>query len=249
METINENREVGRKEERKEVREENRNGFRNSKMNMQISPFHHFTISPFRFLIASLLIIFSLTSFSQTNYTTLQDAFSRSYAFESRGNFTDAITAMKGVYQEDSYEINVRLGWVTYLAGQFTESSAYYQKAIKLKPYAIEAKIGFANPASALGNWDQVITQYENVLAIDPQNTTVNYRLGSIYYGRKDYAKAEKYLEKVVNLFPFDFDSMVLYAWTNYRLGKLREAQVLFNKALLIRPSDTSAKEGLGLIK
>ncbi len=190
-----------------------------------------------------------MPAFAQTDYATQQAAFSKSYEYESRGNFTDAVTTMKSIYQEDSYEINLRLGWVTYLLGQFTESSAYYQKAIKLKPYAIEAKIGFANPASALGNWDQVVTQYNEVLAIDPQNTTVNYRMGSILYGRKDYAKAEKYLEKVVNLYPFDYDSMVLYAWTEYRLGKLREAQVLFNKALLMRPRDASATEGLGLIK
>ena len=202
-----------------------------------------------RYFAISLFLFCSFTLFSQTNYTALQEAFSRSQECEGRGNFTDAISSMKSIYQEDSYEINVRLGWVTYLAGQFTESSAYYQKAIKLKPYAIEARIGFANPASALGNWDQVISEYNQVLSIDPQNTTVNYRMGSIYYGRKDYAKAEKYLEKVVNLYPFDFDSMVLYAWTNYRLGKLREAQVLFNKALLMRPNDASAKEGLGRIK
>ena len=208
---------------------------------LKFSPFHHFTIS--------LFLIFSMPAFAQTDYATQQAAFSKSYEYESRGNFTDAVTTMKSIYQEDSYEINLRLGWVTYLAGLFTESSAYYQKAIKLKPYAIEAKIGFANPASALGNWDQIITQYNEVLAIDPQNTTVNYRMGSILYGRKDYAKAEKYLEKVVNLYPFDYDSMVLYAWTEYRLGKLREAQVLFNKALLMRPKDASATEGLGLIK
>lgn len=205
--------------------------------------------SQFRHLAILLFLLTAFTTFGQTNYVLQQEAFSKSYAFESRGNFTDAITTLKGIYQEDSYEINVRLGWVSYLAGQFTESSAYYQKAIKLKPYAIEARIGFANPASALGNWDQVIAQYNEVLTIDLQNTTANYRMGSIYYGRKDYAKAEKYLEKVINLYPFDYDSMVLYAWTNYRLGKLREAQVLFNKALLIRPNDTSAKEGLGLIK
>ncbi len=209
----------------------------------------NFVLSPFRFFAISLFILFATNLYSQNNYTVLQEAFSKSYAYESRGNFSDAITAMKNVYQEDSYEVNLRLGWVTYLAGQFTESSAYYQKAIALKPYAIEAKIGFANPASALGNWDQVIAQYNEILTTDPQNTLINYRMGSILYGRKDYAKAEKYLEKVINLFPFDYDSMILYAWANFRLGKLREAQVLFNKALLIRPRDASALEGLGLIK
>lgn len=203
----------------------------------------------FRYQVIILFLLFSVSLFSQTNFTAWQEAFSKSQAYESRGNFTDAISEMKRIYQEDSYEINLRLGWVTYLAGQFTESSAYYQKAINLKPYAIEAKFGHVNPASALGNWDQVIGQYNDILAIDPQNTLANYRLGAIYYGRKDYLKAEKYLEKVVNLYPFDYDSMVLYAWTNLKLGKLREAQVLFNKTLLNRPKDPSALEGLSLIK
>jgi tetratricopeptide (TPR) repeat protein len=199
--------------------------------------------------ILLFLMLFVTGLFGQNTPAVLQDTFSKSYAYEARGNFMDAVTTMKSVYKEDSYEINLRLGWVTYLAGQFTESAAYYQKAISLKPYAIEARIGFANPASALGNWDQVMDQYNEVLKIDPQNTLVNYRVGSILYGRKDFAKAEKYFEKVINLYPFDYDSMILFAWTEYKLGKLREAQVLFNKVLLIRPANASALEGLGLIK
>jgi tetratricopeptide (TPR) repeat protein len=202
-----------------------------------------------RYLTVFLLFFSSLTLFSQINYTTLQESFSRSQEYEKRGNFADAIATMKKIYQEDSYEINLRLGWVTYLNGLFTESSAYYQKAINLKPYALEPKFGFVFPASALGSWDQVISQYNDILAIDPQNTLANYRMGSIYYGRKDYAKSEKYLEKVINLYPFDYDSMILYAWTNFKLGKLREAQVMFNKVLLNKPKDISATEGLSLIK
>ncbi|HEX7556075.1 MAG TPA: tetratricopeptide repeat protein [Leptolinea sp.] len=210
------------------------------RLKISLFPFRCFALSVF--LIAS----FSLTA---QNYAALQETFAKSQAYEARGNFTDAISTMKTIYQQDSYEINLRLGWVTYLAGLFTESSAYYQEAIKLKPYSIEAKFGFVYPASAVGNWDQVITQYNDILTIDPQNTLANYRMGSIYYGRKDFVKAEKYLEKVVNLYPFDYDSLVLYAWTNLKLGKTREAQVLFNKVLLNRPKDTSALEGLSLIK
>ena len=202
-----------------------------------------------KYFTVLLFLFCSFSLFSQTNYATLQDAFATSQAYENRGNFADAIAAMKKVYQEDSYEINLRLGWVHYLNGLFTESAAYYQKAIKLKPYAIEPKLGYVYPSSALGNWDQVVGQYNDILVIDPQNTTANYRMGSIHYGRKDYAKAEKHLEKVINLYPFDYDSMLLYAWTNFKLGKLREAQVLFNKVLLNKPRDVSAMEGLSLIK
>ena len=53
----------------------------------------------------------------------------------------------------------------------------------------------------------------------------------------------------MINLYPFDYDSLLLYARTNYQLGKLREAQVMFNKVLLNKPKDVSALEGLSLIK
>jgi tetratricopeptide (TPR) repeat protein len=68
-------------------------------------------------------------------------------------------------------------------------------------------------------------------------------------YNKKNYKAAYSYLSKNINLYPFDYDNLILFAWTNFQLGKLREAKVLFNKVLLNKPSDSSAKEGLALIK
>ena len=116
-------------------------------------------------------------------------------------------------------------------------------------PYSIEARFGYVLPAAALGNWDKVLNQYFEIVKIDPQNTKANYRIGSIYYGRKDYANSFKYLEKVVNVYPFDYDGLLLYAWANFQLGKTKEAKLLFEKVLLLSPRDKSALEGLGLIK
>lgn len=202
-----------------------------------------------RLILFVFFFVLMIGAHAQSSTKSIQDAFENSYTLQEKANYTGAISAIKAVYDESSYEINLRLGWLSYLGGLFTESTAYYQKAIKLHPYAIEAKFGFVYPAAALGNWDQVMTQYFDILKIDPQNTLANYRMGSIYYGRLDYATAEKYLEKVINLYPFDYDSNILYAWTLFKLGKSREAQVLFNKVLLIKPKDSSALEGLGLIK
>jgi tetratricopeptide (TPR) repeat protein len=176
-------------------------------------------------------------------------AFKQSYALEYKSDFAKAITVLKEVYKEDSYEINLRLGWLSYQAGQFTQSMTYYQNAMSLKPYSVEAKLGFALPAAALSNWDQVIAQYKKVLEFDAQNSTVNYRLGMIYYGRKDYQTAQKFFERVVNLYPFDYDGVVMLGWSFLQIGKMREAKVLFTKTLLIRPDDASALEGLALIK
>jgi len=201
----------------------------------------------------SVLIVFTFAAlctsgFSQ-DYGSIHSAFENSYYYEYSGEYSKAIDELKDVYDESSYEINLRLGWLTYMAGFFTESAAYYQKAIDLKPLSIEAKFGFTYPASALGNWEQVKNNYKEILKIDSQNSTANYKLGSIYYGNEDYTTALKYFEKLVNLYPFDYNGLLMYAWTNLKLGKFREAEVLFNKVLMNQPKDKSAIEGLGLIK
>jgi tetratricopeptide (TPR) repeat protein len=196
-----------------------------------------------------IIFIFSIVVTFAQDYTKLTNAFSDSYKKEKGGKYLEAVMALKDVYTADSYEINLRLGWLTYLQGQFSESMGYYNKAIQLMPYAIEPRLGVVLPASSLGNWDFVIGQYNKILAIDPNNTLTLYRMGLISYDKKDYIQAYQYFEKVVNLYPFDYQSVLMLAWSNYKLGKTREAKVLFNKALLYYPEDSSAKEGLALIK
>ena len=195
---------------------------------------------------AAMFLFISAAGFAQSN---LETVFSNSYVAEKNGKYTDGIKALKDVYDEKNYEINMRLGYLHYMAGLFTEATTYYERAISLMPYSLEAKFGYVLPAAALGNWDKVLNQYLEIVKIDPQNTKANYRLGSIYYGRKDYTNALKHLEKVVNLYPFDYDGLILYAWTNLQLGKTKEAKLLFEKVLWLSPRDKSALEGLSYIK
>jgi len=177
------------------------------------------------------------------------DAFSESYSLEAVGNFAKAIEELNQVYDESSYELNLRLGWLYYNMGNYFESKNKYQVALGLMPYAIEAKLGYVLPVSAMGNWDEVVKTYEHILEIDPQNSLVNYRMGAIYYERKQYEKALIFCEKTVNQYPFDYDSVILLAWIQFQMGNLREAEVLFKKSMLIKPNNSSAEYGLGLIK
>jgi tetratricopeptide (TPR) repeat protein len=198
--------------------------------------------------IAVLTLLLS-SFFASAQDANVIAAFAESYTFETNTQYAKAIESITKVYKADSYEMNIRLGWLNYMLGQQTEAVSYYQKAIALKPMSEEARLGLVLPASLLGNWDQVIQTYKKILELDPANSTVNYRLGVIYYTRKEYATAESYLQKVVNLYPFGYDALLMLAWTYYQTGKLREAKVLFNKVLMLSPNDSSALEGLSLIK
>lgn len=198
------------------------------------------------FFLMFVIITGSVLRAQDVNKTI--DAFQESYIKEAGGNYQEAVSVLKNVYSENSYEINLRLGWLTYLSGLFTESLAYYNRSVALMPYAIEARFGLVYPASSMGNWSYVISQYEKILEICPNNSVAHHRLGLIYYGRGEYEKAEKNFEKVVNLYPFDYDGLIMLGWSKLKLNKLREAKVLFQKALMNTPSGSSALEGLDLI-
>lgn len=179
----------------------------------------------------------------------LQNAFKLSYKYEASGQFKEAIDAVQAVYSAGNYEVNLRLGWLNYLNLQHKEAMQYYQTAMKIMPYSIEARLGYINPAAALEDWNKVADMYNEILNIDPNNTQVLYKLGLIYYYKPDYQKAYNCFEKVVNLYPCDYSSVLMFGWANYQLGRGSDAELLFNKALLLSPNDASALEGLGLLR
>lgn len=193
-------------------------------------------------LAALLLIIFEAGA---QNLNDLQSTYSRSYIAENQKNYDLAISEMQTIYQENDYISNIRLGWLKYLSKQYNESINYYQKAILLKPYAIEARLGCIKPLSAIENWTKVKEQYTEIIKVDPLNTSANYWLGVIYYNKKDYNTATMLFEKIVNLYPLDYDSVIMLAWSKLNNFRHADAKLLFRQALIIRPNDNSAISGL----
>jgi len=192
-------------------------------------------------LVAAALLCLAPAAWAQEG---LSAAFAASYAAEAKANYDDAIGALKTGYA-NLYEQNLRLGWLYFLAKNYTASATYYQKAIDQRPYAIEPKLGLIKPLNALGQVERMLGIYTAILQVDPQNTQANYWVGVIYLNRKQYDKAARYFEKVLNLYPFDYDTNLSLAYTYLNQGKKVEARVLYNKVLLIRPGDTQALAGL----
>jgi tetratricopeptide (TPR) repeat protein len=189
-----------------------------------------------------------LSAYGQTD-AVINAAFAESYKSELGGNYVVAVSQVRSVYRPDDYNANARLGWLLFLAKQYTESVTYYDRAIKLKPYCIEARFGMIKALNALESWDMVKEQYENILKIDSQNTTSLYWLGVLLYNRKEYDAAARNFEKVVNLYPMDYGSVIMLAWARHYQGRTADARVMFNQALLLSPNDASATQGLNLLK
>jgi tetratricopeptide (TPR) repeat protein len=93
-------------------------------------------------------------------------AFATSYA--AKADYADAIAPIKATYT-GTYEQNLRLGWLYFLAKNYTAAVAHYRKAMEQRPYDLEPKFGLIKPLSALGQIEKMLNTYESILKIDPR--------------------------------------------------------------------------------
>jgi len=109
----------------------------------------------------------------------------------------------------------------------------------------VEARFGLALPLSSLGNWNEVLATYMEIIKQDPNNSIANYRIASIYYNRKDYVNAATYITKVIKMYPFDYDSNLLYGKLLVAQSKNAEAKKYLIRALEYNPQSEEAKAAL----
>jgi tetratricopeptide (TPR) repeat protein len=191
------------------------------------------------------VIAMAVTILSKAQDDKVLAAFSSSYLGESNKEYLAAIIQLENVYDANSYAINLRLGWLQYLKKDYARSQSYYKKAMALEPKSIEARFGYVNPTAALQNWDDVLATYKDILTIDGNNTIVNYRVAYIYYYRKNYDEAMKYIVKVLSLYPFDYDSNALLGAIYVGQGKIMEAKKYYKLALTYNPQSKEIQEVL----
>lgn len=190
------------------------------------------------------IILLILSFFLRTELFSQQNtelAFSKSYSFEYETQYSKAIAVLLEL-NIDTYQINLRLGWLNYLNKDYVKSETFYKKAVAIEPASVEARFGLVLPMSALGNWNSVLSVYLDIIKYDPNNSTANYRIASIYFNRKEFGNASTYVAKVLRLYPFDYDSNLLLGKILMAQGKNAEAKKYLGKALEYNPSSDEVK-------
>ncbi|RZK17586.1 MAG: tetratricopeptide repeat protein [Pedobacter sp.] len=196
-----------------------------------------------------LMLSISACELSAQSNITLQNAFQNSYIEEGKKDYAKAVSFIIPFNADGNYETNIRIGWLYYLAKNYSASQNHYSRAVNIRPKSIEAKLGLIKPLSLLNRLDKVLEQYNAILKIDPENKQANYWAGVIIYNKKQYTLASKYFAKIVGAYPFDYDGNHMLGWSLLLSGRKEEAKGCFERALLIKPSDFSCTDGLNLSK
>ncbi|WP_457624566.1 tetratricopeptide repeat protein [Persephonella sp.] len=193
-----------------------------------------------------LLFIFALAAYGM-DYEDIKRSYYRSYQYERTGDYENAIKALSFVYNEypDSYTVNLRLGWLYYLAKKYANSIFHYEKAIKAAPYSVEAKLGYTLPLLAQSKFTDVEKVCYQILNTDYYNYYGNLRLSYVLRAQKKYKIAGEVATKMLTIYPTDVNFLTELALSRYYLGQKEEAYRLFKDILILDPENVTAKEFL----
>jgi len=202
-------------------------------------------------VLAVIVAALSTDLFSQKG-PTLVSAFHESLKQEEAKEYAKSIQSLEAVFaaHKDDYLVNLRLGWLHYLARNLEQSKKFYNQAFALSGNkSVEALLGLTLPLAAANDWDNVAATYHAVLRLDPMNYTANLRLGQLMLNRGVYGEAKTYLEKAQTAYPGSYEPNLSLGWTYYYLGNKQKATSLLTTALMLSPGDTLAMKGLSLVK
>ena len=138
---------------------------------------------------------------------------------------------------------------LTYMAmGKYDRAVIPFQKAIQLKPEYSMAKNSLGSAYLALREWDKAIAVLEEVtddlLYATPHYPLAN--LGWAYFNKKDYQKAQQYLEEALELQPEFYIAQLNLGRVYLATGKPHQALALFEELAPNHPKNPALLLGLG---
>ncbi len=181
------------------------------------------------------------------NDTEIRDAYYKSYSYEKTQNYDDAIKAIMPVVSAypQGYTVNLRLGWLYYLAGNYANSKTYYQAAIKIAPASIEAKLGYTLPLLAQERYEEAEAVTKEIIRIDASNYYANLRLAFALRMQKKLDAAEEVLNRALPLYPTDVKYLTELGLVKVAQDQCTAARRIFTDVLTLDPENVVAKEQL----
>jgi tetratricopeptide (TPR) repeat protein len=198
-------------------------------------------------MCALTLINFSLYAAEPS----FREAFKNSLQYEQSQNYKDAIRALIPIYKTKKklYTINLRIGWLFYLSGNYANSIKHYQKAIQHAPNAVEPLIGKLLPLLAQQQYNDVELTAYKVLRIDNHNYYANLRLIIALRLQKKFELAQSAVQKMRILYPGDIVFIEQQALVHEQNKNYSKATELYGKLLNLDPENLSAKRYLAYRK
>jgi tetratricopeptide (TPR) repeat protein len=180
-----------------------------------------------------------------------QKSFQTSYAKGLDNKYDEAIAPLLKLINKypSDYIVNVRLGYLYFLKGDFKVSIGYYEKGVYIKSKAVEPYQGILLPLMGQKDYKESIRWGQRALKIDPLNYTVLSTVAYACYLNEDYKNATFYYLRLTELYPSDVTMRVGLGWSYLKTGDKIKARKEFIQVLNLSPTNQLAFSGYDLSK
>jgi tetratricopeptide (TPR) repeat protein len=143
---------------------------------------------------------------------------------------------------------HLNMGVAAFRNAQFQVAIDHFQEAVRLDPSLLNARLylatayaqqyvpgGESEENTKMGQ--EAIKAFENVLSIDPGNTTALASIANTYYGMKDFDKAKEFQEKRIQVEPTNPEPYYWIGTIDWTLA-FKNANQLRKDRNLLTPKD-----------
>jgi tetratricopeptide (TPR) repeat protein len=199
----------------------------------------------FCWLSLALLLLCVSTCKAELKQKEIQEAYHSSYRYEKMGNYSDAIKALRLVYNhyKQGYTVNLRLGHLYTQSGLYANALEHYQKAIQTSKSSMTAKLGKMLVYIYQGQYEKSEELGYEILNTDYYNYYGNLRLAYTLRMRKNLELGEKVCLKMLGLYPSDVLFLVEYGIIKFLQCEYVAAMGVFSDVLILDPENVTAKE------
>ncbi|WP_299494028.1 hypothetical protein [uncultured Shewanella sp.] len=200
-------------------------------------------------LIAIGLVIFSFNALS-SNSNLRELSFSKSYGYEKIGDYQNAINSLVSVYKKEpkDYILNLRLGYLYYLQGSFSNAKFHYLAAKKILPNALSPQLGMMRISNVKEKFDDTEALGYEVIKKDFYNYYANLYLSYALRKNKKYNAAAEIDKKMLDVYPDDTTFLLEYGLLKFQQKDYSKTREILSLLLVLEPENVSAKEVLSQI-
>jgi tetratricopeptide (TPR) repeat protein len=134
-------------------------------------------------------------------------------------------------------------------SGDYQEAVDAYTLYLNIKPRNIKTLYNRGRAHEELGEHDLAMADYEKVLKLDDDHIKARLSIGNIHFRNEDYEKAYYQFDLVVTKHRQSDVALMYRGKANQKLGKLRDALLDYNEAILINSSNGQVYLYRGILK
>jgi tetratricopeptide (TPR) repeat protein len=150
--------------------------------------------------------------------------------------------------QRPAAEREARAGWEAYAAGRFAEAEIKFRASLDDQPNSLEAILGLASIALALGQPENAVQYLTKARQLRPNDVRVHVLWSEYHVTQGKYLEAEAVLKQSIHT--NQNSSLARRALGELylrRMNKPEKAVIEFREAIRLAPADARAHLGLGL--